>query len=77
VDTWLLIPIGAVWAAGYLIACAVWPYTNCASCDGSAKKHSPTGRAFRVCGRCEGSGRRVRLGRRIHDHFSADHAGRR
>lgn len=49
--------------AGYVLACAVWPFASCGRCSGSGKKRSPTGRAWRACGRCGGSGRRVRLGR--------------
>lgn len=49
--------------AGYVIACAVWPFTGCRRCSGTGKRRSPSGRAWRPCGRCDGSGRRVRFGR--------------
>jgi hypothetical protein len=52
----------------YLLACAVWPYANCARCDGAGKSRSPSGKKFRNCPRCKGTGRRKRLGRRFLDH---------
>lgn len=44
----------------YLIACRVWPYTTCGRCDGG-KHLSPTGKAWRHCPRCGGTGRRRRV----------------
>lgn len=55
---------------GYLVACAVWPYANCIRCHGAGKFRSPTGKAWRNCPRCKGTGRRVRIGRRIHSHLA-------
>ena len=67
----LLLALAAiVWAAGYAVACAVWPFANCQRCHGNGKSRSPSGRAFRRCPRCKGSGRRLRLGRRILNHLS-------
>lgn len=51
---------------GYFVACAVWPYASCVRCDGNGKFRSPSGKAWRNCPRCKGTGRRVRYGRRIH-----------
>jgi hypothetical protein len=56
--------VGLIWVAGYLLACAVWPYRGCVRCSGTGKRRSPTGKAWRPCGRCDGSGRRIRAGRR-------------
>lgn len=53
------------WAAGYVIACGVWPFTDCRKCEGRGRFRSPSGRAWRRCRRCKGSGERVRFGRRI------------
>lgn len=50
---------------GYAVTCWLWPYTACGRCGGSGKARSPSGKAFRDCRRCRGSGRRVRLGRRL------------
>lgn len=70
--TVLLASLAALTAAGYLIACAIWPFGTCSRCKGTAKLRSPGGRAFRHCPRCDGTGRRVRIGRRIYEHLKAD-----
>ncbi|MQA16950.1 MAG: hypothetical protein GEV09_23305 [Pseudonocardiaceae bacterium] len=49
--------------AGYIAACAIWPFARCRWCTGSGRKRSPTGRAWRDCGHCRGTGRRIRPGR--------------
>jgi hypothetical protein len=54
-----------VWAAGYFVACSLWPFTNCRRCKGDGKKRSPSGRNWRPCKKCKGTGRRVRTGRRF------------
>jgi hypothetical protein len=58
---------GLLWLAGYLGACAWWPFANCRRCDGAGKFRSPSGKAWRNCKRCKGSGRRVRFGVRVVD----------
>jgi DnaJ-class molecular chaperone len=50
---------------GYVVACWVWPSTACRKCESHGKRRSPTGRAFKICRRCKGTGRRIRTGRRI------------
>ncbi len=55
--------------ASYIAACALWPWTSCARCNGTAKFRSPTGKAWRDCTRCAGTGRKVRLGRRLWSGF--------
>ncbi len=55
--------VGAVWLAGYAVACCVWPYAACKGCSGAWKRRSPSGKAWRPCRRCGGSGRRIRAGR--------------
>ncbi|MDN5855978.1 MAG: hypothetical protein L0K86_24690 [Actinomycetia bacterium] len=62
-----LLLVAVVLAAGYLLACAVWPYTACGRCRGTGKRRSPTGRAWRPCRPCRGTGRRVRAGRRAYE----------
>lgn len=46
---------------GYAAVCARWPYKACRHCDGG-KVRSPSGRTFRRCSRCGGSGERLRWG---------------
>ena len=52
----------------YVAACVWWPWTSCGWCDGG-KRRSPTGKAWRDCPRCAGTGRKVRLGRRLWSGF--------
>lgn len=53
--------------AGYWLSLRLWPIRTCGRCDGSGKTRSPSGRHWRPCKRCSGSGGRVRLGRRVLD----------
>lgn len=53
-----------LWAAGYVLACAVWPFTSHGHCNGTGKMRSPSGRAWRPCRGCGGSGTKLRIGRR-------------
>lgn len=54
----------------YAISCAFWPFAACWSCD-SGKKRSPSGKAWRTCKRCKGSGARLRIGRRLWNAWSS------
>lgn len=63
--TFLMVAGGVIWALGYVVACRIWPYANCRKCSGDGKFRSPSGRAWRLCRRCKGSGSRVRFGRRV------------
>ena len=58
-------------AVFYLLTCAVWPFGKCRKCKGEGKFKSPIGKAYRHCGRCKGSGLRVRLGRHVINHIRA------
>ncbi|ADB32404.1 hypothetical protein Kfla_3344 [Kribbella flavida DSM 17836] len=49
----------------YLLSCLIWPFGKCHRCKGAGKFKSPFGNAYRHCGRCDGSGLRVRIGRHI------------
>src|SRR5437588_675608 len=53
---------------GYLVTCAVWPYTDCRWCTGSGKR-GPSARLRRHCRRCDSTGLRLRIGRRIYNHL--------
>lgn len=57
-------------AAVYLIHCRLWPFAACWKCEGEAKFRSPSGRSFRLCPRCDGSGMRKRVGRHLLDYFT-------
>ena len=61
---WLVL-VALVVAVGYVIACALWPFAACHGCSGSGKSRSPSGKAWRPCRRCKGTGARVRVGRRL------------
>lgn len=52
-------------AAVYLLTCLIWPFGKCRRCNGAGKFKSPLGKAYRHCGRCRGSGLRLRLGRHV------------
>lgn len=54
--------VGGVWYAAH---CWWWPFGNCRKCDGAGRFRSASGRAWRPCRRCKGSGSRVRFGRRL------------
>ena len=63
------------YAACYLLMCAAFPFGHCRRCKGAGKLYSPfSRRVFRLCPRCDGTGRRVRIGRRIYEYFRAEHA---
>lgn len=49
------------WFVLYYLACQIWPYTKCGRCKGSGKHPSPSGKAFRLCSRCGGGGKKRRL----------------
>lgn len=54
----------------YAAACRWWPYAACRRCSGEGKLRSPSGRAWRKCPRCKGSGARLRIGRRILNYWT-------
>lgn len=61
----VLLAIALAAAAGYVTACAWWPFAACRRCAGAGKRRSPSGKAWCPCRRCKGTGARVRLGRRL------------
>lgn len=54
------IVIGAAIVGLYVLSGLIWPYTACPACAGG-KHHSPTGRNWRSCRKCDGSGKKIRL----------------
>jgi hypothetical protein len=62
--------VATAWLAGYSVAAWLRPFTNCRKCHGDGKLRSPSGRNWRRCKRCGGTGRR-RLGRQLLNHVSS------
>lgn len=58
-------------AAGYLLACRIWPFGACFKCHGDGKLRSPSGKAWRQCKRCNSTGGRLRIGRRVLNRLGA------
>jgi DnaJ-class molecular chaperone len=73
-DIWPLIRlvtfVVVVAVPGYLLGCRIWSYAACRKCEGAARFKTSSGKAWRLCPRCDGSGRRTRLGRKIWNHFA-------
>lgn len=69
-DASALILILIVVTLCYIAACAYWPFTTCRRCDGSGRRRSPSGRAWRYCRRCDSTGIRLRTGRRIWNYLN-------
>lgn len=64
----------AGYAACYTVACWLFPWANCRRCGGDGKLRNPLARhTFRLCARCDGTGRRVRIGRRIFEYLRSEH----
>ena len=64
----------AGYAAWYLMLCSAFPFGPCRRCNGEAKHRNPFGgNSFRLCRKCAGTGRRVRLGRRVWEYFRSEH----
>jgi hypothetical protein len=60
-----LVLAGVLVALVYAVACALWPFAACWVCHGDGKKRSPSGRSWRRCRWCKGTGQRLRVGRKI------------
>jgi hypothetical protein len=76
VDTLALLASLALagYAACYLLMCAAFPFGHCRRCHGTGKLYSPLSRkVFRLCPRCDGTGRRVRIGRRVYEYLRTEH----
>jgi hypothetical protein len=48
----------------YMASCAIWPYKACRRCAGVGHLGGPFG-GIRLCRRCDATGLRLRLGRRL------------
>jgi len=63
-----LVVVGAalVWVVLYAISLLVNPYAKCRACKGRGKRFGGMFTyAFRLCPDCKGTGRQLRLGRRV------------
>lgn len=69
----LAVLVLVVVAVGYLLTCWIWPFGRCPRCKGLGKRKAPLGRVYRICLPCEGTGYRVRIGRRVINHLRATH----
>jgi hypothetical protein len=58
----------ATLSGSYALLCIGWPFARCRRCHGSGDLRAPVGRGLRLCQRCNATGRRLRLGRRLWNH---------
>ncbi|MGW1059296.1 hypothetical protein [Micromonospora rubida] len=61
-----------IYAASYLAVCAVSPWGRCGRCHG-ARSHRTAIGTRRNCPRCDGTGIRVRTGRRLLDYIRTEY----
>jgi DnaJ-class molecular chaperone len=67
-----LIALAAAWMLGYAALCAIRPFGPCRRCKGDGATVTRRGTA-KPCRRCQTTGLRLRVGRRIHNRASALH----
>ncbi|GAA1005471.1 hypothetical protein Aple_051070 [Acrocarpospora pleiomorpha] len=67
----VLLPAAVVWLLGYAIACALAPFGKCRRCQGEGKHAARLSLTARRtwCRRCDATGLRLRVGRRIWNHL--------
>ncbi|MEV6864068.1 hypothetical protein AB0M44_24055 [Streptosporangium subroseum] len=65
--SWLILA-ALGWLAFYALRCAATPFGPCRHCAGEGKRTPRFGRKRRYCHRCEGTGLRLRTGRRAWNH---------
>lgn len=70
---WLVL-LGLAAALVYLAACVLWPFKRCRWCTGSGRSRSPSGKAWRDCRHCDGTGTTLRAGRRLTNRLHDIHA---
>lgn len=59
-----LLILASLFTLGYIAQCVRWPYRPCRHCGGFGQFTGPFG-GIRLCRRCQGSGLRLRVGRRV------------
>lgn len=57
-------------AAVYVAECCWWQFGKCWCCKGRARHYRDDGKVFRDCRWCRGSGRRLRIGRKVWNRFA-------
>ncbi|GAA1423087.1 hypothetical protein ACFQZ4_54365 [Catellatospora coxensis] len=55
---------------GYIGLCWLLPFRRCQNCTGTGWTRTPLLRRTRPCRRCNGDGVRLRVGRRLFNHFA-------
>lgn len=66
--SWLILTTLAAGAVAiYAGVCWHWPFTGCKRCAGTGRRASPSGKNWRRCRPCKGSGTRIRRGRWVLD----------
>ena len=70
----LALTAGLGYSAFYILMCAISPWGTCkrSRCTGGRIYSRVFKRTFRECPRCNGTGRRVRVGRRIYEYFRSE-----
>lgn len=53
--------LGGMLLAAWVTSSIIWPYTSCLGCDGNPRLRNTSGRSWRDCPACKGSGRRRRF----------------
>lgn len=64
----IFLALAPIITLGYFASCAFWPFKACRGCDGFGYIRGPFG-GIRLCGYCDGTGLRLRLGRRVWNAF--------
>ena len=57
-------------AGAYALSCWWFPYAHCRCCHGDGKHYRPDGKVHRLCRWCKGTGRRLRIGRRVYNFYA-------
>ncbi len=61
------------YTAWYSALCTASPFGKCFRCEGIGKYCTEDLPVFRPCPRCHGTGRRVRVGRRVYEYVNAEY----
>jgi len=68
-----LLALAALVTAGYAFSCWIWPFKPCRHCHGTGKRRAPFDpNAIRIHGRCNGTGLRLRTGRRVYEYLRTE-----
>ena len=62
------------YAALYALGCVIFPFGRCrrSRCQGGRIHSRLSRKIFRDCPRCEGTGKRVRVGRRVYEYLRSE-----